>query len=209
METCFAPTISTFALLPKIEDTQNALLHSSNSLSFLQEILLSDGRKAIMRSVRPDDKPALLAFYNRLSSETRFLRYHYSKGQLTEQDLKDICDIDHKSTVVLVVEIEQGINKEIIGIGHFIRLPFDHTAEVAFTVQDNEQNKGIGTQLLKYLSKMAWQQDIYFFFGEVLRQNGKMLSVFQKADPKMKQEIDSPITCTVTLSVVEAMHRIP
>jgi len=175
--------------------------------AYLREIVLTDGTRAVLRPIRSEDKAALLAFHSRLSAESLFLRYHYSKGQLTEKDLKDLCDIDYVGTMALVAEVERSGTKEIIGVGRFIRLPFDHTAEVAFIVQDSEQHKGIGTQLLRHLAALAWQKDIYFFFGEVLRQNCKMLSIFRKSDPAMKQEVDSPSTCSITLSVAEAMRR--
>ena len=180
---------------------------NQNRQAYLREIVLTDGTRAVLRPICSADKAALLAFHSRLSADSLFLRYHYSKGQLTEKDLKDLCDIDYVSTMALVAEVERNGMKEIIGVGRYIRLPFDHTAEVAFVVQDSEQSKGIGTQLLRHLSTLAWQKDIYFFFGEVLRQNCKMLSIFRKSDPRMKQEVDSPSTCTVTLSVAEAMRQ--
>ena len=174
---------------------------------YRREITLADGTRADLRPICSADKKALVAFHSRLSPESLFLRYHYSKGQLTEADLKNLCDIDYTTTMALVAEVERNGEKEIIGVGRYIRLPFDHTAEVAFIVQDCDQNKGIGTQLLRHLSGLAWQKEIYFFFGEVLRQNSKMLSIFRKSDPAMKQEADSPSTCNVTFSVAEVMRR--
>jgi hypothetical protein len=175
--------------------------------AYHREIALTDGTRATLRPICSADKPALVDFHSHLSPDSLFLRYHYSKGQLTESDLHTLCDIDYSGTMALVAEVERNGKKEIIGVGRYIRLPFDHTAEVAFIVRDCDQNKGVGTQLLRHLSTLAWQKDIYFFFGEVLRQNSRMLSIFRKSDPAMKQEPDSPSTCTVTLSVAESMRR--
>ena len=172
---------------------------------YRQEITLLDGSKAIIRPILREDRNALLAFHSRLSEETRFLRYHYLKGELTEEDLKNFCEIDYHDSMALIAETEKEGYKEIIGVGRYFRLPHDHTAEVAFVVQDTAQKKGIGTQLLKHLAILAWQQDIRHFVGEVLRQNGRMLSIFRKSDPGMGQEIDSPCTCNITISVAEAM----
>jgi hypothetical protein len=171
------------------------------------EITLTDGTRAVLRPISSADKEALVSFHGRLSPESLFLRYHYSKGQLTESDLHTLCDIDYSTSMALVAEAERNGQNEIIGVGRYIRLPFDHTAEVAFIVQDCDQNKGIGTHLLHHLSTLAWQHDIYFFFGEVLRQNSRMLTIFRKSDPGMKQESDGPSTCSVTFSVAETMRR--
>jgi acetyltransferase len=176
---------------------------------YRQRVELLDGRQIVIRPICQDDRLLVMAFFGRLSDETRFLRYHYSKCQLTESELKGYCELDYQDNLALVAEIEREGKKEIIGVGSYCRLPDLHTAEVAFTVQDGEQRKGIGTQLLKHLSVLAWQRDIHYFFGEVLRNNAQMLSIFRKSDPDMKQVIDSGSTCVVTLSVAEAMRRIP
>jgi GNAT superfamily N-acetyltransferase len=125
---------------------------------------------------------------------------------LTDSDLKNFCDIDYSDVMALVVEKERLGRLEIIGVGRYYRLPPDHTAEIAMVVQDDEQQKGIGTQLLRHLATLAWLRDIHHFTGEVLRQNGRMLSIFRKADPQMRQEVDSPSTCTIRVSVAEAMN---
>jgi GNAT superfamily N-acetyltransferase len=173
---------------------------------YRKEINLLDGSKAIIRPIDCDDKAALVEFHSRLSEETLFLRYHYFKGKLTDSDLKIFCDIDYSDVLALVAEGERDGRKEIIGVGRYSRIPPDHTAEVAFVVQDNAQQQGVGTQLLKHLAILAWQRGIHYFVGEVLRQNGRMLSIFRKSAPKMGQEVDSPCTCNVILSVAEIIE---
>src|SRR5512136_2969586 len=96
--------------------------------AYRREITLTDGTRAILRPISSADKEALVNFHSRLSPESLFLRYHYSKGQLTEIDLHTLCDIDYSTTMALVAEAERNGKKEIIGVGRYIRLPFDHTA---------------------------------------------------------------------------------
>ena len=74
------------------------------------------------------------------------------KGDLTEEDLKNLCDIDYNNSLALVAEAGLNGHKEIIGVGRYYRLPSLHTAEVAFVVRDCDQKKGIGTQLLRHFS---------------------------------------------------------
>lgn len=192
-----------FASLPEVPDKEWGSNH--HPPEYRQQIRLLDGSTATIRPILCSDRDALLAFHSRLSEETRFLRYHYYKGALTEDDLKNFCDMDYSDVLALVAESEQRGRQEIIGVGRYIRIPPDHTAEVAFVVQDDQQQKGVGTQLLKHLAILAWQRGIRYFVGEVLRQNGRMLSIFRKCDPSMEQEIDSPCTCNVILSVAEIL----
>ena len=191
-------------LLP--DEATNKPCSNHQPPDFRKQINLLDGGRASIRPILSDDKKAIVKFFSRLSADTRFLRYHYSKNELTDSDLKNFCDIDYSEVMALVVEKERLGRLEIIGVGRYYRIPPDHTAEIAMVVQDDEQQKGIGTQLLRHLATLAWRRDIHHFTGEVLRQNGRMLSIFRKADPQMKQEVDSPSTCTILVSVAEAMN---
>jgi GNAT superfamily N-acetyltransferase len=181
-----------------------------NLCDYRQETILLDGKKIVIRSICSEDKRALLEFHKHLSEDSRFLRYHYLKGELTESDLTNFCDVDYNNTMALVAETESEEGcKQIIGVGRYYRLPVFHTAEVAFVVRDSEQRKGVGTQLLKHLAILAWQKDIHYFVAEVLRVNGKMLSIFWKSDPHLKHVVGGGSTCTVTLSVAETTHWTP
>jgi GNAT superfamily N-acetyltransferase len=186
-----------------------ALMLRQEICEYRQEVSLIDGTKVTLRPIRSSDKTALQEFHSRLSPDTRFLRYQYVKGDLTESDLKNFCDVDYSNTLALVAEIDVGGQPQIVGVGRYYRLADPQVAEVAFVVQDNEQRKGIGTHLLRHLAILAWYNDIRYFVGEVLRANGTMLSVFRKSDPYMENVVDDPRTCSVTVSVAEAMVRNP
>jgi GNAT superfamily N-acetyltransferase len=173
------------------------------------EIELLDGKKVTLRPICSADRGALVAFHGRLSDTTRFLRYQYLKKELTEADLKNFCDIDYDDTLALVAEDDHDNNPSIIGIGQYYRLKDRLTAEVAFVVQDNEQGKGIGTQLVKHLAICAWWKNVRYFTAEVMRTNWKMLSIFRKSDPEMENVSEGGSTCTVTFRVAEAMYRTP
>ena len=177
---------------------------------YRKQVQLLDGRHVVIRPISPEDQSALIAFHSRLSDESRFHRYHYSKGELTQEDLTNFCDVDFKDSLALVADQGKRGKKEIIGVGRFYRLPSNtHTAEVAFVVQDSEQRKGICTHLLKQLAALAWERDIYFFLGVVMRDNSKMLSILRKSDPEMHQVVDDYSTTIITFSVEETMFRTP
>jgi GNAT superfamily N-acetyltransferase len=176
---------------------------------YRQEIELLDGRQINLRPICPQDKQALTAFHSRLSQDTRFFRYQYFKGDLTDQDLKNFCDVDYDNDLAIVAETGAEGSRKIIGVGRFCRLSDPQTAEVAFVVQDSEQRKGVGTQLLRHLAIIAHSKGIRYFVAEVLRTNGKMLSVFRKSDSRMKHVTDDSSTCTVTLCVAEIIDRSP
>ncbi len=174
---------------------------------YRQEIFLRCGNKIILRPISMQDKDALKSFYGRLSHDTRFLRYHYHKGDLSDNELTDFCDIDYENNMALVVDRGLCAQTEIIGVGRYYRLPNQNKAEVAFVVQDSEQGKGIGTELLKYLALQARKYDIKYFVGEVLWANSIMLSIFRAADPAMEYTATGDKSCMISVSVSEVIHN--
>lgn len=175
---------------------------------YLQNMNTLDGRKVAIRPITCNDKNRLQEFHARLSGDTRFLRYQYSKGDLTESDLHTFCNVDYHNTLGLVAETEVNGRKHIIGVGRYMRLNDPQIAEMAFVVQDSEQRKGIGTQLLKHLSILAWERGIRYFVAELLRENGRMIDILRKSDPGMRQLIEGSCV-TITIKVENAKQNIP
>ena len=183
-------------------------LLNPKQVEYIRDGQLLNGEKVTIRLLYCEDREALIRFHSKLSLETKFFRYQYSKGELTEKDLKEFCELDYHDNLALVAEQSQNGRNEIIGVGRFYRLPTNkNTAEVAFVVRDDEQRKGVGTLLIKHLAVLAWERDIKFFIGEVLRENGRMLSIFQKSDQEMQFVEKDDHTCTVSVSVAEIINR--
>ena len=167
-----------------------------------------DGMKVTIRPITCDDKNKLQEFHTRLSGDTLYMRYQYSKGDLTENDLHTFCNVDYYNTLGLVAETEIHGQKHMIGVGRYARLNDPQMAEMAFVVQDSEQRKGIGTQLLRHLSILAWERGIRYFVGEVLRENGLMINILRKSDPGMHQVAEGS-SCTITINVEDAKENTP
>ena len=175
---------------------------------YIQNMNTLDGKEVTIRPITCDDKHKLQEFHARLSLDTRYLRYQYSKGDLTESDLHTFCNVDYYNTLGLVAETEINGQKHIIGVGRYARLNDPQIAEMAFVVQDSEQRKGIGTQLLRHLSILAWERGIRYFVGEVLRENGLMINILRKSDPGMHQVAEGS-SCTITINVEDAKENTP
>lgn len=157
---------------------------------YRQDVTLLDGSQASIRPITPEDKEALLAFFDRLSPETRYLRFHYVKCELSQTELECYCSVDYDNTLGLVAEKVSNGKTVIVGVGRYARMPCEYSAEVAFVVEDKEQNRGIGTHLLRELAKLAWQRGIVNFVAELMADNARMMSIFKKYDPQLQQEAE-------------------
>ena len=142
----------------------------------------------LLRALRPDDAPALAEGFEQLSETSRYRRFFTAKPHLSKQSLAFLTAIDHHDHEALVaVEPDSG---QLLGVARFIRNPQepDH-AEVAVTVTDSWQRRGLGTALLRELAQRAAEEGIRDFTAEILAENRPMLTLADRlADTETTHE---------------------
>lgn len=88
--------------------------------------------------------------------------------------------------------VSLGISVDIC-MGQMIKDERGHTAEVAFAVRDDMQNRGIGSELLDYLILQAKREGLLGFTAEVLVENRPMLHVFEKMFPGIEKKLEDGV----------------
>lgn len=132
---------------------------------------LKDGTRVSIRALRPEDRDALHEAFQRLSPESRYSRFLRPLGDLTPGELDYLTSVDGRDHVALVATRESLDLKDErgVGVGRFIRLPDRKAvAEVAVTVADDAQGRGLGTLLLRALADVARRVGIEIFQAEML-----------------------------------------
>jgi acetyl coenzyme A synthetase (ADP forming)-like protein len=142
------------------------------------EVVLRDGSTALLRPIRHDDTERWLDFIHRLSTRTKYLRFHHVPKEMTMDDALRFCTVDYTNAFAFVAEMLRGDQRDIIGIGRYIRLPDKRTAEVAFVIEDAYHGRGIGTKLVEWLVNVARDHGITTFEADVLAENREMMRVF-------------------------------
>jgi RimJ/RimL family protein N-acetyltransferase len=139
------------------------------------ELLLADGTSVALRPIRPDDAAALAAFNERLSSESRYLRYFSFRRGIGERELERFTHPDGRLHAGVVAFVDG----ELVGHACFDRKEGQPSAEVAFEVADAFQGRGLGTLLLEALVRHARGEGVTTFTARVLPHNRKSLQVFR------------------------------
>ena len=140
------------------------------------DVLLRDGHTAHLRPIRPDDKELLVSFYDRVSDESKYLRFFAPMPQLSERDIARFSTVDHHDRVAFVLTVAG----RMIAVGRYdIVSPGE--AEVAFLVEDAHQGRGIAQLLLEHLAQAGRENGVDRFVAEVLPENVKMIQVFRDA----------------------------
>ena len=140
------------------------------------DIVLPDGTAIHLRPIRSDDTPGLLALYDRLSPDSLYFRF-FAVPDKDRGKAEYLTHVDYDRRYAVVAEMSGAI----VGVARWERLA-DRPghAEVAFTVADDLQGRGLGSILFRVLADRARARGITVFEAEVLKNNERMLRLFAR-----------------------------
>ena len=156
------------------------------------DVLLADGGTARLRPIRPSDAALLVAFYDRVSPESKYLRFFAPYPRLSRRDVKRFTEVDYVDRVALILTL----GGEMIGVGRWDRLEDgggSGKAEIAFLVEDAHQGRGVAQLLLEHLAEAARERGITGFVAEVLPENRRMAQVFADAGYRIRKGVEDGV----------------
>jgi RimJ/RimL family protein N-acetyltransferase len=143
-----------------------------------RRVVLRDGSKVVIRQVRSADAPLLADGFARLGPESRRLRFLRRKDELSAAELRYFTDIDHHDHEALGALDHAGGRG--VGVARYVRDTGDpQAAEIAVTVVDDWQGRGLGTELLARLSGRARAEGIHRFTALVSADNAAMAGLLR------------------------------
>jgi RimJ/RimL family protein N-acetyltransferase len=136
-------------------------------------VVLRDGSAVLIRPVRRADAALLADGFARLSTRSRRLRFLSPKKELSSAELGYFTDVDHHDHEALgALDHADGRG---VGIARYVRDAADpQAAEIAVTVIDDWQGRGLGTELAAQLSERARSEGIRRFTALVAADNPAM-----------------------------------
>jgi len=146
---------------------------------------LKDGTPVTIRPIRPEDEPLMVQFHHTLSERSVYLRYFCSLSLSTRVEherLVRICFGSYDRGFALVADYknpETG-QHQVLGVGRFSAINRGE-AEAAVLVSDKWQGKGLGTELLAGVARVAREEKFRTLCGEILRDNLPTQAIFKKA----------------------------
>lgn len=162
---------------------------------------LRDGTEIFFRPIKPTDEPALSSMLYSLSEQSVHTRYFTHTQVFPHRDVQQLTNIDYEHNLAIVGVVPgAGGDEQIVAIAQFFLDPREKAAEVAFIVQDEWQEKGMGTFLFRYLAGIAVERGIERFDASVLPVNEPMLNVFHNSGFPVQTEFDGD-TYKITLDL--------
>jgi RimJ/RimL family protein N-acetyltransferase len=116
-------------------------------------LVLADGARVGVRPIAADDRDAFSIWFGRLSPESRRRRFHAPKPRLSSRELTYLTEVDHVTHTALIAVDDAG---ELIGEARYAASdPGSRTADIAVTVTDAWQGRGVGSRLARLLVAAA------------------------------------------------------
>src|ERR1700722_7208952 len=165
-------------------------------------VTLRDGSRVLIRPVVGSDAPLLADGFGRLSSRSRWMRFHTAKRELKPSELRYFTEVDHHDHEALgALDHDDGRG---VGIARYIRQPDDPAAaEIAITVVDAWQRRGLASALLARLSDRACQEGISRFVALVSADNTAMTGLLDTMCADVVRREYGTLTYELTLGCAQ------
>ena len=137
--------------------------------------LLTDGATIEIRAARPGDFDAVRDMHAKMSPDNLYLRFFSMSPLAAEREARRICrepGPDHAALLAV-------LDGEVVGCGTYEQAGTGSlSAEVAFTVADDLQNRGIGMLLLEHLVSLGRGRGFRALYrGDAERERGHAAGV--------------------------------
>jgi acetyl coenzyme A synthetase (ADP forming)-like protein len=153
------------------------------------DIVLRDGSTLRLRPVRPGDEAALKELHDRLSPDSAYFRFFGLRAD-SDDEVSRLLRTDYDNEFSLVAESGMRLS----GVASYSRnLRFPERAEVAFTIADALQGRGVGTRMLETLATIARDHHIRVFDAYVLHDNDRMTRVFLDSGFQVERRLEEGV----------------
>lgn len=153
-------------------------------------VVLRGGASVVLRPIRPEDEAGLTALYARLSPETAYQRFFTVLRRLPPDWAHILATVDYDRRMAIVAEAPSG---EVIAVARYVYDEKAAEAELAIVVQDQWQNRGLGTILFGHLVAYAAEKGIERLRAYVLADNRRMLDLLSRTTTVLERSLESGV----------------
>ncbi|HDQ99778.1 MAG TPA: GNAT family N-acetyltransferase [candidate division WOR-3 bacterium] len=163
------------------DQPESSLLEARYPEEFETTIETRDGTSLFVRPIKPTDEPGMRELFYSFSKETVFYRFFSYLSAMPHEKLAKFVNVDYENEMALVVVEKKAGDERIIGSARYYVDKATGLAEFAISVEDDSQNRGIGTLLFGQLTRVAKAKGVKGFVGYVLDTNTRAYRLMTRA----------------------------
>ncbi len=150
-----------------------------------ERLQLADGSEVVIRPLEAADRAGIKAAIASLSDESRYFRFATAKPRLSERELDHLVDVDHHRHEALVA-IDAATGEGVAAVRYVGLNGESGAAEVAATVIDDWQGRGLGGAMLGRLAQRAREEGHCALRASTLAENRRSIAMLRRAGFKSR-----------------------
>jgi L-amino acid N-acyltransferase YncA len=163
------------------------------------------GLRLRIRPLEPSDREALAEGYQQLSETSRRQRFVVPPSHLSSDALTYLTSVDHVNHEAIGAFVLKQRRYQGMAVARYIRTAGDPTvAEVAVTVLDRYQRRGVGSLLMRTLAELAIANGIRRFCAFILADNELALELAGEASASITRVEPGVVRVDVDLPTDDA-----
>jgi acyl-CoA hydrolase/GNAT superfamily N-acetyltransferase len=159
----------------------------------LEETLLIKGEKITFRPAKPVDERRLQEHFYHLDKKDIVSRFFHAKKSFIRDDVEGMSQVDYIRNMTLVALVGEFGFDRVVGVGEYYLDPAKNMAEIAFSVSNDYQGKGLGRILIRKLAEAARENGLAGLFAYTSQQNKKMANLFKTLPYKVHSSVDEDL----------------
>lgn len=162
-------------------DTERTLGEASRAVYpvRLEQTLELNGQKVTIRPSKPVDERRIQEHYYTLPKEDVLTRFFCQKTIFARAEMETRSHVDYVNDLTLVAVVGDFGFGRVVAVAESMKLVSENMAEVAFSVSEDFQGKGLGTLFLKKLAAAARENDIAGLVAHTFPSNKGMINLFK------------------------------
>ena len=160
-----------------------------------------NGEPVTIRPLRTADAAMEAQFVRHLSAQTRRYRFFGGVKELSPAELKLMCDVDGQHAMAYVATTQTNGHETAIGVSRYAPSLKEDAREMALTVADEWQLKGVGELLMAQLIEYAKAHGVKQLYSVELADNFAMLELAKRLGMSAERDPEdaTQVICSLTL----------
>jgi GNAT superfamily N-acetyltransferase len=160
-----------------------------------------DGKQITIRPISIEDMSLEHDFIDHLSPETKHYRFFGAINNVSDKMLKSLCDVDGKNSMAFIATELVNEQETEIGVCRYVLTEKPDIYELALTIADKWQHKGLGKLLMNELINYAKSHGVKWVYSVELADNSFMRSLSKELGMKLKTDPDDHHQVIYTLEL--------